>query len=86
MTRWPKVTSPEAMPPTSKCTTSGTSVSGPNVHKMERSGRTQRSESGARDCGPKRIDFGQGKLAITAGTIRAIAAIVASPGFSMRAA
>ena len=79
-------TSPEAMPPISKCTTSGSSVSGPKVHRIVRKGRTQRSESGARDRGPKRIDFGQGKLATTDGTISAMTAIVGSPGLSMRAA
>ena len=55
------------MPSTSKSTTTGSSVSGPNVQTIDCSGRTQRSEPGSADALPQRIDFGHGKSRITAG-------------------
>ena len=73
------------MPSTSKGTTSGSSVSAPKVQRIACSGRTQRRLAPAADALPQRIDFGQGKLRITAGTISAIAATVSCPGFSMTA-
>src|SRR3712207_7313154 len=54
--------SPEPIPSTWKCTTSGSSVSGPKVHTIACSGRTQRSEPGSAEAAPQRRDFGQGKL------------------------
>ena len=93
MKRWPKVTSPAAMPPTSKSTTTGSSVSGPKVQRMERSGRTQRrlavpsasfpakGESDGAERAPQRIDFGQGKARIIAGTASATISSAARPGF-----
>ena len=85
MKRWPSVTSPEAMPSTSKRTMSGSSVSGPKVQTIECSGLTQRSDAVEVEAGPQRIDFGQGKLRTMAGTISAITSVVGRPGFSMTA-
>ena len=81
MKRWPRVTSPEAMPSTSKRTISGSSVSGPKVQRIEWSGRTQRSESAE----PQRIDFGQGKSRTTSGTISATRSGTGRPGRSITA-
>ena len=71
------------MPSTSKSTTTGSSVSGPKVQTIDCSGRTQRSEPGFADAGPQRIDFGQGKPRITAGTSSAMISSAALPGFEM---
>src|SRR5712691_3156952 len=57
MKRWPRVSSPAAMPPTEKRTISGSSVSGPKVATMECSGRTQPSDPGSLDFSPQRLDF-----------------------------
>ena len=62
------MTLPERMPSTAKSTTTGSSVSGPKVQTIDCSGRTQRSDPGSADALPQRIDFGQGKSRITAGT------------------
>ena len=70
MKRWPRVVSPAAMPSTAKGTTSGSSVSAPKVHRIECSGRTQRSASGCAEPAPQRIDFGQGKLVTTPAACR----------------
>ena len=72
MKRWPRVVSPAAMPSTEKGTTSGSSVSGPKVHRIEWSGRTQRSGSGAAELAPQRIDFGHGKLLTMPGSTAAM--------------
>jgi hypothetical protein len=48
-------------PSTSKSMTSVSSVSGPKVHRIDCSGRTQRSEPGSREALPQRIDLGQGR-------------------------
>ena len=69
----------------SNATTSGVSVSGPNVQRMDCSGRTQRSEPGAAELAPQRIDFGQGKLFTMPGTISAMTSGTARPGFSTMA-
>jgi hypothetical protein len=85
------------MPATSKGTTIGSSVSGPKVQRIERSGRTQRrldvpsasalanSESGGAERAPQRIDVGHGKLRITSGTSSATTSSAARPGFSRTA-
>jgi hypothetical protein len=49
------------------------------VHRIDCSGRTQRSEPGLAEAGPQRIDFGQGKSRITAGTSSAIISSAALP-------
>ncbi len=85
MKRWPRVSSPAAMPPTEKRTMSGSSVSGPKVATMECNGRTQPSDPGAADCSPQRIDFGHGKAFTTSGTISPITSIAGRPGFSITA-
>ena len=61
MKRWPWVTSPEAMPSTSKRTTSVSLVSGPKTQRIECSGRTQVRLPGFAEAAPQRIDFGHGK-------------------------
>ena len=93
MKRWPKVTLPAATPADLESTTTGSSVSGPKVQRIERSGRTQRrlavpSASFAREGrirgaerAPQRIDFGQGKPRIIAGTSSATISSAARPGF-----
>ena len=85
MKRWPRVTLPAAMPSTLNGTMSGSSVSGPKVARMECSGRTQVSAPGSADGAPQRIDFGQGKLLMTAGKISPITSMAARPGFSITA-
>ena len=80
MKRWPYVVSPTATPSSAKRTISGSSVSGPNMATIECSGRTQRSFPA-----PQRIDFGQGKVFTTSGTISAITSIAGRPGFSITA-
>ena len=77
--RWPRVVSPERRPSTSKATISGSSVSGPKVHRMDCSGRTQRSAFGLVEPLPQRMDFGQGKARMTAGTISATTSGVGRP-------
>ena len=59
-------------------TTSGSSVSGPNVATIECSGRTQRSAPGLPSA-PQRIDFGHGKVRITTGSISAAPRSPAGP-------
>ena len=73
------------MPSTLNGTMSGSSVSGPKVATMECSGRTQVSAPGSADGAPQRIDFGQGKLLMTAGKISPITSMAARPGFSITA-
>ena len=92
MKRWPNVTLPLAIPPIEKSTTIGSSVSGPKVQRMERSGRTHfrlaipsasgsaKGESAGAERAPQRIDFGQGKARIAAGTISATISSAARPG------
>ena len=67
---------PETMPSTSKGTTSGSSVSAPKVQRIDCSGRTQRrgrrQRAARAEALPQRIDFGQGKLRMIAGTISAM--------------
>ena len=85
MKRWPRVSSPAAMPSTANGTISGSSVSGPKVATMECNGRTQPSAPGFADCSPQRIDFGHGNVFTTSGTISAITSIAGRPGFSITA-
>jgi hypothetical protein len=73
------------MPSTANGTTSVASVSGPNVHRMDWRGRTQRSEPGSREAALQRIDFGQGKSRTTAGRISASASEVGRPRRSITA-
>ena len=73
------------MPSTSNGTTSGSSVSGPNIATMECSGRTQLSAPGLAEASPQRIDFGQGNAFATSGTMPAITSIAGRPGFSITA-
>ena len=76
---------PAATPPTSKATTSGSSVSGPNIATMECSGRTQLSAPGLAEASPQRIAFGQGNAFATSGTMPAITSIAGRPGLSITA-
>ena len=88
---------PAAIPATSKSTMIGSSVSGPKVQRIERSGRTQRrlavpsasfpakGESDGAERAPQRMDFGQGKARIIAGTASAMISSAARPGFVIRA-
>ena len=76
------MTLPARMPSTAKSTTTGSSVSGPKVQTIDCSGRTQRSDPGSADGLPQRIDFGQGKARITAGTNSAMTSSAARPGFT----
>ena len=81
------------MPEISTGTTIGSSVSGPNVQRMERSGRThlrlaapsasppEKGESTGAERTPHRIDFGQGNSRITFGTSAATMSSAARPGF-----
>jgi hypothetical protein len=55
------------------------------VHRIDCSGRTQRSAPGLAEAGPQRIDFGQGKLRITPGISSATISSAARPGFSIAA-
>ena len=71
------------MPSTSKSTTTGSSVSGPKVQTIDCSGRTQRSEPGFAEAAPQRIDFGQGKSRMTAGTSSAMISSAARPGLTI---
>ena len=80
MKRWPRVSSPAAMPSTLNLTMSGSSVSGPKVATMECSGRTQ-----VRRPEPQRMDFGHGKLRTTSGIISASTSIAGLPAFSITA-
>ena len=73
------------MPSIVNGTMSGSSVSGPNVATMECSGRTQASAPGSFDSTPQRMDFGHGKLLITAGKISPMTSIAGRPGFSITA-
>ena len=63
----------------------GRVVRAPKVHRIECSGRTQRNASGRAEAAPQRIDFGQGKARMIAGTISASTSRVARPGRSMTA-
>ncbi len=85
MKRWPPVVLPAAMPPTAKRTTSGSSVSDAKVHRIDCSGRTQRSASGLSEPRPQRMDFGQGKAWMTVGRSAASTAGVGWPGRSITA-
>ncbi len=85
MKRWPRVTSPEAMPSMSKRTISVSLVSGPKTQRIECSGRTQERLPGFAERGPQRIDFGQGKLRTIGGTTSAITSSAGRPGFSTTA-
>ena len=85
MKRWPRVTLPLAIPPMAKGTTSGSSVSGPKVARIDCSGRTQRRLPGDADSAPQRIDFGQGKAAITCGSTSASTSNVGRPRRSVTA-
>jgi hypothetical protein len=73
------------MPPTSNGTISGVSVSEPNTHRIDCSGRTQRSAPGLDDSDPQRIDFGHGKVWMMPGRISASTSRVGRPARSMRA-
>ena len=73
------------MPSTSKSTTTGSSVSGPKVHRIDCSGRTQRSEPGRAEAAPQRIDFGQGKARMMPGMISATISSAGRPGRSITA-
>ena len=66
-------------------TTSGSSVSGPNIATMECSGRTQLSAPGFAEASPQRIAFGQGNALVTSGTISPITSIAGRPAFSITA-
>ena len=68
------------MPSTLNLTTSGSSVSGPNVARIECSGRTQVSLPL-----PQRIDFGQGNARTTSGIMSPITSSAGLPGFSVTA-
>ena len=57
MKRWPWVMSPEAMSSIAKRTISGSSVSGPKVHTMDFSGRTQRRAPGSVGGGARAHGF-----------------------------
>jgi uncharacterized protein YqfA (UPF0365 family) len=81
ITRWPRVVSPDLMPSISKRTTSGSSVSGPKVQRIECKGRTQITS----EPEPQRIDFGQGNERTIAGISSAITSCVARPFFSVTA-
>ena len=71
---------PELIPSNSNGTTSGSSVSGPNVATMECSGRTQRVA-----VVPQRMDFGQGNARRMPGMNSAMISIADRPGFSITA-
>ncbi len=83
MKRWPRVSSPDAMPPTEKRTTSGSSVSAPKVHRIDCSGRTQRSVSGSDEVTPQRMLLGQGKPRISPGIRAATTSEVGCPALWM---
>ena len=60
---------------------SGSSVSGPKVATIECNGRTQ-----VKLCrSPQRIDFGQGNVRTTSGSISPITSIAGRPCFSISA-
>ena len=59
---------------------SGSSVSGPKVATIECSGRTQVSLPV-----PQRMDFGQGSVRTTSGSISPITSSAGRPGFSISA-
>ena len=67
------------MPSSVNGTISGGSTGPPKVHRIERSGRTQRSVSGRTEPAPQRIDFGHGKLRKIGGSRSAIRSAVARP-------
>ena len=85
MKRWPYVVCPASMPSIANFTTSGSSVSIPNVATMECSGRTQLSAPGRAERSPQRIDFGHGKVRTITGSMSASTSSVARPGFSISA-
>jgi hypothetical protein len=73
------------MPSTSKSITLVSSVSGPKVHRIDCSGRTQRSEPGSREALPQRIDFGHGKDRMMPGIASAMISSASRPSFLMTA-
>jgi hypothetical protein len=85
MKRWPRVSSPAAMPSIAKATMSGSSVSGPKVATMECSGRTQPSAPGWAERSPHRIDFGHGNALTTSGTSLPMTSMAGRPGLSITA-